>query len=114
MNPAVEARRQLLEAELARYVRLLREEENPEKVIVFGSLATGQVHEWSDIDLVVVQETELPFLKRTRAIRKTIQPRVAVEILCYTPAEFAQLCASRRFFQHEILQKGRVLYERTN
>jgi hypothetical protein len=56
------------------------------------------VHEWSDIDLVVVQETQLPFIKRTRAIRQIIQPQVAIEILCYTPDEFARLCAERLFF----------------
>jgi predicted nucleotidyltransferase len=107
-------RRRLLEQELDRYLPLLKEKENAEKVIVFGSLATGQVHEWSDIDLVIVKCTALPFLKRTRAIRNTLQPKVAVEILCYTLEEFARLCAERLFFQEEIIGKGRVLYERTS
>lgn len=112
MNEQALARKQLLEAELARYIRVLSRTENPDKVIVFGSLATGQVHEWSDIDLVIVKETNLPFLKRTREIRRVIQPQVAVEILCYTPEEFVKLCAERLFFQEEILQKGKVVYER--
>lgn len=109
-----EQRRKLLEQELDRYVRVLKAHENPHKVIVFGSLASGQVHEWSDIDLVIVKETDLPFLDRMRAIREIIRPRVAVELLCYTPQEFAKLCAERRFFQEEILAKGKVLYERAN
>ncbi len=57
-------RKELLEQELDRYVQVLKAAENPDKVIVFGSLATGQVHEWSDIDLVVVKRTVLP-LSRT-------------------------------------------------
>lgn len=109
-----EERRKLLEQELDRYVKILTAHENPHLVIVFGSLASGQVHEWSDIDLVIVKETDLPFLDRMRAIREIIRPRVAVELLCYTPQEFAKLCAERRFFQEEILDKGKVLYERTN
>ena len=77
-------------------------------------MASGQVHEWSDIDLVIVKETDLPFLKRMREIRRVIQPQVAVEILCYTPEEFIKLCTERLFFQEEILQKGKVVYERSN
>lgn len=109
-----EARRELLEQELQRYVQLLRENADPEKVIVFGSVATGDVHEWSDIDLVIVRKTTLPFLERMRELRTLLQPTVAVELLCYTPGEFGKLCAERRFFQEEILGKGKVLYERTN
>ena len=112
MDAKAIARKTLLEQELDRYVRVLKQAENPEKVIVFGSLATGNVHEWSDIDLVIVNQTNLSFLQRTRAIRKIIQPQVAVEILCYTPDEFARLCKERLFFQEEILGKGKLLYER--
>jgi uncharacterized protein len=108
----IAARRTLLQQEVERYVQILKEKEQPDKVILFGSLATGDVHEWSDIDLVVIKPTGLPFLKRTRALRKTIDPQVALEILCYTPEEFAHLCAKRRFFRDEILGKGKVLYER--
>ena len=110
----IEARRTLLQQEVERYVQILKEKEQPDKVILFGSLATGNVHEWSDIDLVVIKPTGLPFLKRTRALRKTIDPQVALEILCYTPEEFAQLCTERRFFRDEILSKGKVLYDRTS
>ncbi|RIK36886.1 MAG: hypothetical protein DCC55_25985 [Chloroflexi bacterium] len=109
-----EERRKLLEQEPDRYVSILKAYENPHKVIVFGSVATGQVHEWSDIDLVIVKDTDLPFLERMREICEIIQTRVAVELLCYTPQEFAKLCAERRFFQEEILEKGKVLYERAN
>jgi uncharacterized protein len=112
MDAKAAARKALLEQELDRYVRILKKEENPDKVIVFGSLATGHIHEWSDIDLVVVKQTKLPFLKRMRELRKVIKPQVAIEILCYTPDEFAKLCKERIFFQEEILGKGKLLYER--
>jgi len=114
MDAKIQARKELLEQELDRYVQVLKKEEKPDKVIVFGSLASGHIHEWSDIDLVVVKETKLPFLKRTRELRKVIQPNVAVEILCYTPDEFTKLCKERLFFQEEILGKGKVLYERAS
>jgi predicted nucleotidyltransferase len=43
-------RRALLEAELQRYLPLLREHYQPERVMLFGSLAAGETGEWSDID----------------------------------------------------------------
>jgi len=70
------------------------------------------MHAWSDIDLVIVQRTELPFLQRIRAARRLLRPRVATDIFVYTPQEFEHLCKERLFFQEEILGKGKVLYER--
>jgi predicted nucleotidyltransferase len=58
------ARRTLLEKELKRYLVVLRRHYDPHKILLFGSLAAGQVGEWSDLDLVVVTETEQRFLDR--------------------------------------------------
>ena len=107
-------RKQRLEQEVARYVRLLTEHGDPERVIVFGSLATGQVHTWSDIDLVIIQRTDLAFFQRLRQMRRLLQPQVGTDILVYTPEEFEQLCGERAFFQEEILDRGVVVYERSD
>jgi predicted nucleotidyltransferase len=104
-------RKKLLDQELARYVRLLTEHGNPEKVILFGTLAKGWVHEWSDIDLVVVEQTHLPFFQRLRKVRKLLQPKVGMDIMVYTPEEFTRLCAERPFFREEIIEKGKIIYE---
>jgi predicted nucleotidyltransferase len=103
-----------LEQEVTRYVHLLTEHGDPERVIVFGSLATDQVHTWSDIDLVIVEQTDLPFFQRLRRVRRLLQPQVGTDILVYTPEEFEQLCQERAFFQEEILTKGIVVYERSD
>jgi predicted nucleotidyltransferase len=105
-------RQSLLERELNRYVQILAEEENPEKVIVFGSVASGDVNEWSDIDLVVINNTHLPYLKRLFKIQALLQPQVGTDLLYYTPQEFEKLCQERAFFREEILEKGKVVYER--
>lgn len=109
----VHQRRQLLEGELARYMNLLRRRADLDRVIVFGSLVTGDPHPWSDIDLVIVQRTDLPFWQRLRAMRKLLQPRVGTDLLVYTPAEFEQLSGERVFFQQEVLARGKVIYERS-
>ena len=108
---AAQARKKMLDGELARYVRLLKEHGPPKKVILFGTLAGGQVHEWSDIDLVVVEKTGLPFFQRLRKVRKLLRPKVGIDVMVYTPEEFDQLCADRSFFREEIVAKGEVIYE---
>jgi len=105
-------RRALLEAELSRYVQILREQYTPQRILLFGSLTSGRVEEWSDIDLVIIKETDRKFLDRTREVMLLLKPQVGVDILVYTPEEFAQMSQQRTFVREEIEAKGRVLYER--
>lgn len=114
MDEKTIARRKLLESELDRYVKILVKEEQPEKIIIFGSLATGDVYEWSDIDVVVVSKSDLPFFKRLLRMRDMIQPKVGLDLLCYTPEEFEHMAKTRLFFQQAIIPKGQVIYERRN
>jgi predicted nucleotidyltransferase len=112
LSSVAATRRVLLEAELARIVQVLREQYAPQRILLFGSLASGQVGEWSDIDLVIVKETDRRFLDRIREVMQLLQPQVGMDILVYTPQEFAQLSRERPFVRQEILQQGSVLYER--
>jgi len=111
-NPSPQERRRLLEEELQRFVEILRQEIDPERIILFGSLATGEIGPWSDIDLVIVMKTDKPFIERLHAIRRLLQPRVATDLLVYTPEEFEQLARERPFVREEILAKGVLLYAR--
>ena len=110
--PIDKKRQRLLQKGLARWKPLLIQHFNPEKIILFGSLPNQTVHEWSDVDLVIIQQTDLPFTKRIRQALLLLQPKVGVDLLIYTPEEFEQLTQERRFIREEILEKGRVLYKR--
>ena len=111
-EPTHAERKQLLENELARFVSILRQQKDADRVLVFGSLATGEVHPWSDIDLIIIQRTSQPFYQRLRTMRKLLRPKVGVDILVYTPEEFEQLQNERPFFRQEMLGKSKVVYER--
>jgi predicted nucleotidyltransferase len=112
VEPELAARRTILEAELTRYVSLLQDKYHPERVLLFGSLATGDTGEWSDIDLVIIKETNQRFLDRIKDVMQLLRPKIGVDILVYTPAEFARLSQDRVFVQDEIVRKGKVVYER--
>jgi predicted nucleotidyltransferase len=108
----VRARQERLERELNRWLPLLIAHEEPEKIILFGSFCSGDLGEWSDLDLVIVKETQAPFLDRIRQVLELLKPQVGVDVLVYTPGEFEQLSRERRFVRQEIVGKGKVVYER--
>ena len=103
----------MLQSELERFLELLADRPGLERIIVFGSLAGGPMHLWSDVDLVIVERTHLPFLQRLHEMRRILRPRVATDLFVYTPDEFETLCRERPFFQSEILEKGKVVYDRS-
>lgn len=83
-----------------------------QKAILFGSLARGEASLRSDVDLILVQNTDRRFLERYDGILLEISKVVAdrdVDLLIYTPDELNKL-ASRRFFK-QIFREGRVIYE---
>ncbi|RMH98759.1 MAG: nucleotidyltransferase domain-containing protein [Calditrichaeota bacterium] len=112
---AAQQRRAALEAELARILPIIIQKYPPEKIILFGSLATGDVHEWSDIDLVIIKETGLNYYERLLEFKRLLDTDLATDVFIYSPEEFEARVAERHyFFVEEILEKGKILYERSS
>ena len=109
---AAAARERLLRQELARFIDIVAQQMQPERIILFGSLAAGQIDEWSDLDLVVIAKTNLPFYERMKHILRSVRPQAGMDVLVYTPTEWAEMTSQRRFVQEEILGKGQVVYAR--
>jgi uncharacterized protein len=110
---SIEARKYRLKANLDRIVHTLIKGYSPESIILFGSMSDGTIHEWSDLDLVIIKETEKPFYERLREVATLCDSDVSVHYLVYTPQEFHRLQQDGHFFvNHEIIKKGVVLYER--
>ncbi|RJQ28239.1 MAG: nucleotidyltransferase domain-containing protein [Peptococcaceae bacterium] len=97
----------LLRRELNRIVRELRRLK-AKKVILFGSFVRGRADLFTDLDLIVVLESEISFVERTGWLYRQLVPRVAVDILPYTPSEWEEV-RKRPFFQKAI-SEGKVLY----
>ena len=61
---------------------------NAERVILFGSYARGDATEHSDVDLMIIAESDLPRFKRSRELYKLFKPHpFAMDIIVYTPQE---------------------------
>ncbi len=102
--------RERLEAELQRCVEVLVREYRPRRILLFGSLAQGRVHEYSDIDLIVIKETDKPFFDRIWEVLRLLKSTEALDILVYTPEEWQEI-QTRLFFEKEVLPKSKVLYD---
>lgn len=105
-----ERRFQRLDANLTRILDALTSHYAPEQVIVFGSFASGEVTETSDLDLLIVKQTDKPFFDRIREVLKICDYDVGVDFLVYTPKELQEAAENNLFVRDEILAKGKVVY----
>jgi predicted nucleotidyltransferase len=98
-----------LQDELTR-VKLILIEMGAQKIILFGSSIRGELGLMSDIDLLVVIESDKDFIERLSYFYQKIQP-IDIDILIYTPCEFLRMMEENLFIQH-IVKKGKIIFER--
>lgn len=76
------------------------------RISLVGSFARGQADLCTDIDLVVVMRTQMPFVERLRLIYESLCLPVDVDVLCYTPKEFEEF-EKKPFIRERELVAGR-------
>jgi predicted nucleotidyltransferase len=102
-----------LNRELSRVVQRLVRSYKPERIILFGSMVSGHIGRWSDIDLAIVKRTRRRFLDRLGDALLLANPKEAMDVLVYTPEEVESMEADQHsFWTHEIKSKGKILYQR--
>ena len=86
---------------------------NPERVILFGSHASGNTTPDSDVDLLVVMDFKNRPHQQAFEIRRAIKRSFPLDILVRRPADINRRLRLGDFFIKEIMQEGKVLYEKT-
>lgn len=99
------------EEQLARVIEALKEYD-PERIILFGSRARGEEDSYSDLDLVLIKETQERFLDRLEKVFELVQPDFALDVLVYTPEEWARMKEEGNSFVEMVLEEGKIIYER--
>ena len=79
------------------------------KILLFGSLARGEISLFSDIDLLVLFDEDRPAAELTRSVYQLPQRSEAVDVLAYSLRSWERI-KDRPFFRH-ILSYAKVLYE---
>jgi predicted nucleotidyltransferase len=88
---------------------------SPEKIVLFGSWARGQARPDSDLDLLIIEESDLPRYRRAGRYRMALLGLFpAKDIVVWTPSEVALWRDVPNAFITAILAEGRVLYERSD
>ena len=109
-----------LQKEIEKIVKSLKSY-NPEKIILFGSAVDGKMRENSDIDILIVKQTdESPYKRYTKAAKLLYTPEqigknyfsFPIDLRVYTPKEIKYRSNLGDFFIQEILEKGKIVYEK--
>ena len=97
--------------EIREFSRCIAREFRPERVVLFGSYATGSATEDSDVDLLVVLPHRGEAVHKSVEIRRKLRPHFPLDILVRTPEKVRQRLAMGDTFMRDILENGKVLYE---
>ena len=83
----------------------------PNRVVLFGSYASGSPTADSDVDLLVVMPFQGESAEQAARIRMQVRPPFAFDLIVRSPERMAQRLAIGDPFLSDIDQNGRVLYE---
>ena len=104
-------RPQVTEALLLDITQRIVERFQPYQIILFGSYAYGEPNADSDVDLLVVMDSDELVAQRITRVAEVAQVRfLPMDLLVLTPHEIEDRLAKGDFFITDVLTKGKVLY----
>lgn len=103
---------QRFKQEIDEIVRQLVANYKPEKIILFGSAARGDMGPDSDLDFCVIKDglDAVPRHKRVGDVLNIIPHTVATDVLVYTPWEIKKRLYLKDPFFVQMFSEGKVLY----
>jgi len=93
------------------------------KIILFGSYANGNFSEDSDIDLIVILDSSEiaknyeEKMKNKLLVRKSIyelSKKIPIDLVVYTKTEYDIIANNENSFYNEIVNSGKILYEKAS
>lgn len=98
---------------IAGVVKTIVKNFKPEMIILFGSHARGEATPDSDLDILVIKESDLRRDLRATEIDNLFAKRMfPMDIVVYTPDEVRRLKDLEGSFIKDILENGEILYEK--
>ncbi len=96
---------------------------NPLKIILFGSYANSLFDKESDVDIVVILDTQIIPNTYDQKLELKVQVRdsiydlsrqIPIDLIVYTNGEFEVLKKQRTSFYNEIMDTGKIIYEKAS
>ena len=95
-----------LNQKVIKIIHSIKEELNPSKIIIFGSISRGDYHELSDLDLVIVGNFDVPFFQRIGLVLDLNTTNLEIEPMVYTEQEFTRMIEQDNLFISHVLEEG--------
>jgi predicted nucleotidyltransferase len=97
---------------LAEVVRRILTVGSPHKIVLFGSRASGNARSDSDLDLLIIEDSNLPRYRRSARYRRALCGVFpAKDVVVWTPSEVEEWKAVPNAFISTVLSEGKLLYE---
>ena len=87
---------------------------SPKMIFLFGSVARGTADGDSDMDLMVVMDTDEKHTRRSSDVQMALWRRkivVDADIIVVTPEEYEENKENEHSFIHEIVSTGKIVFE---
>lgn len=100
-------------AEAKQLAKTIAKHYKPEKIILFGSGARGDYHADSDIDLLIIKQSDKKKVYRIKEIFESLRrvPRLyPLDPIVYTPDEIKERLSLGDYFIKRIMKEGEILY----
>ena len=98
---------------IRRFARDVAKQFDPDKIILFGSHAYGKPHADSDVDILVVMPARNAIDQAIKIGRLT-DPQFPLDLIVRTPKTIAWRLKEGDSFLHEVMARGKVLYEQAH
>ena len=93
-------------------VEMIASKFKPEKIILFGSYASGTPTEESDLDLLVIKDSDVPSRLQNREVRKvTSGLKIPIDVIVKTKNDFERYKDIVGTIIYPANKFGRVVYE---
>jgi predicted nucleotidyltransferase len=113
--PALDQRERVPMYAIQAVVDLIAKQFDPNQIILFGSHAYGSAQPWSDVDLLVIMESDKHPVEISQEILKALPPFLfSVEIIVRSSETIKQRIELGDPFIREITERGKVLYARAD
>lgn len=99
-------------AEIDQLVQRIVTRIQPQQVIIFGSYAKGTATIKSDLDILIIKETELPRHRRADELKPIFsQSLMPIDVHVYTAEEIDEYGKEQFSFVSNILQSGKTVFK---